>query len=127
MNAAGWPRFVCLLQLLASYFSLTQAHTNHFYALYVALCAHRYIRAIGFLYLRYTADADTLWEWFSDYLDDPEPVKVKIPSAAPTMPLGQYLRMLITVRPVLNVSLPSPSLFVHRSSFLLPFFPFFVF
>ncbi|EGD75962.1 hypothetical protein PTSG_00670 [Salpingoeca rosetta] len=55
-----------------------------------------YIRAIGFLYLRYTADPETLWTWFSDYIDDPEPVKVKMAAAAPQMPLGEYLRMLIT-------------------------------
>ena len=30
------------------------------------------------LYLRYTADPDTLWTWFSDYVDDPAPIKVKM-------------------------------------------------
>lgn len=37
-----------------------------------------YIRAIGMLYLRYTAEPDTLWTWFSDYVDDPAPIKVKM-------------------------------------------------
>ena len=37
-----------------------------------------YIRALGFLYLRYAADADTLWTWFSDYLDDPTPIKPRL-------------------------------------------------
>ncbi|KAK3012934.1 hypothetical protein RJ639_009568 [Escallonia herrerae] len=31
-----------------------------------------YIRAIGFLYLRYAADAKTLWGWFEPYIKDEE-------------------------------------------------------
>jgi len=31
-----------------------------------------YIRAIGFLYLRYTIDPEKLWTWLSPYLDDAE-------------------------------------------------------
>jgi len=54
-----------------------------------------YIRAIGFLYLRYTAEVDTLWTWFSDYVDDPAPIKVRMARDAPTQPLGMFLRNLI--------------------------------
>ncbi|XP_075474078.1 pre-mRNA splicing factor SR-like 1 isoform X3 [Primulina tabacum] len=31
-----------------------------------------YIRAIGFLYLRYVADSKTLWSWYEPYLKDDE-------------------------------------------------------
>ncbi|KAL5988547.1 suppressor of rad53 null lethality [Asimina triloba] len=31
-----------------------------------------YIRAIGFLYLRYAADPKTLWGWFEPYIKDEE-------------------------------------------------------
>jgi len=55
-----------------------------------------YIRAIGFLYLRYTADADTIWTWFSDFLDDPTPLKVKYAKMAPEEPIGLWLRSLLT-------------------------------
>eukprot|EP00056_Hartaetosiga_gracilis_P001267 m.43789 g.43789 ORF g.43789 m.43789 type:complete len:305 (-) comp10568_c0_seq11:500-1414(-) len=55
-----------------------------------------YIRAIGFLYLRYCAEPDTLWTWLSDYVDDPEPIKLKLGMRAPEIPLGKFLRMLLT-------------------------------
>jgi hypothetical protein len=31
-----------------------------------------YIRAVGFLYLRYVADAKTLWTWYEPYIKDDE-------------------------------------------------------
>lgn len=31
-----------------------------------------YIRALGFLYLRYVGDPKTLWEWLEPYVEDPE-------------------------------------------------------
>lgn len=31
-----------------------------------------YIRAVGFLYLRYTCDPEKLWGWYEPYLDDKE-------------------------------------------------------
>ena len=31
-----------------------------------------YIRAIGFMYVRYTQDPKDLYSWFSEYLDDEE-------------------------------------------------------
>ncbi|XP_028800570.1 pre-mRNA splicing factor SR-like 1 isoform X2 [Neltuma alba] len=31
-----------------------------------------YIRAVGFLYLRYVADPKTLWNWFEPYVKDEE-------------------------------------------------------
>ncbi len=31
-----------------------------------------FVRALGFLYLRYACESDTIWDWFEAYLDDPE-------------------------------------------------------
>jgi pre-mRNA-splicing factor 38B len=31
-----------------------------------------FIRALGFLYLRYGCEAEKLWEWFEPYIDDTE-------------------------------------------------------
>eukprot|EP00055_Hartaetosiga_balthica_P009021 m.34988 g.34988 ORF g.34988 m.34988 type:complete len:351 (+) comp6574_c1_seq2:351-1403(+) len=61
-----------------------------------------YIRAIGFLYLRYCAHSKTLWTWFQDYVDDPEPIKLKQGSRAPEVPLGKFLRMLLTEQQLLG-------------------------
>lgn len=36
-----------------------------------------YIRAIGFLYLRYTCDPPQLFKWFEPYLFDDEPIQVR--------------------------------------------------
>ena len=33
-----------------------------------------YIRAVGFLYLRYTCPPKELWKWFAPYIEDPEEV-----------------------------------------------------
>lgn len=35
-----------------------------------------YIRAMGFLYLRFAGDPKTVWEWIEPYMDDDEPVVV---------------------------------------------------
>jgi pre-mRNA-splicing factor 38B len=39
------------------------------------LMAHNdspYIRALGFMYVRYTQTPGDLWSWYADYLDDEE-------------------------------------------------------
>lgn len=37
---------------------------------------YRYIRAIGFLYLRYVCAPAELWEWLSYYLEDEEEIEL---------------------------------------------------
>ena len=44
-----------------------------------------YIRAIGFLYLRFVLDPKEIWEWFCPYLDDPEEFTPS--SFPPSLPL----------------------------------------
>lgn len=57
----------------------------------------RYIRCVGFLYLRFCAPPKDLWDWFFDYIDEPTPVRVKQGARAPEVPLGKWLRGLLTV------------------------------
>lgn len=45
------------------------------FALCVPLKDSPYIRAIGFLYLRFTAHASELYDWYEAFLDDPEEIK----------------------------------------------------
>mmetsp|Transcript_19184 Transcript_19184/g.28312 ORF Transcript_19184/g.28312 Transcript_19184/m.28312 type:complete len:184 (-) Transcript_19184:176-727(-) len=52
-----------------------------------------YIRALGFLYLRYTCPPKELWGWFEQYLDDQEEIK-PCPDAS-LMTMGQFVVKLI--------------------------------
>ncbi|KAL9259231.1 Pre-mRNA splicing factor SR-like 1-like protein [Drosera capensis] len=52
-----------------------------------------YIRAIGFLYLRYAADPKTLWGWFEPYIKDDEEFSPGSNGKMTTM--GVYLRDLL--------------------------------
>ncbi|GAV58451.1 PRP38 domain-containing protein/PRP38_assoc domain-containing protein [Cephalotus follicularis] len=52
-----------------------------------------YIRAIGFLYLRYAADPKTLWNWFEPYIKDEEEFSPGSCGRMATM--GAYLRDLL--------------------------------
>ncbi|XP_019055933.1 PREDICTED: pre-mRNA-splicing factor 38B-like isoform X3 [Nelumbo nucifera] len=52
-----------------------------------------YIRAIGFLYLRYAADPKTLWGWFEPYLKDEEEFSPGSNGRVTTM--GVYIRDLL--------------------------------
>jgi len=50
-----------------------------------------YIRALGFMYIRYTQPPNELFEWFEEYLDDTETLDVKAGSGC-IMSIGQMLR-----------------------------------
>ncbi|XP_021297910.1 pre-mRNA splicing factor SR-like 1 isoform X3 [Herrania umbratica] len=52
-----------------------------------------YIRAIGFLYLRYAADPKTLWTWFEPYIKDEEEFPPGSNGRMTTM--GVYVRDLL--------------------------------
>eukprot|EP00798_Chlamydomonas_sp_ICE-L_P008053 gene8053-1287_t len=52
-----------------------------------------YIRAVGFLFLRYVADAKTLWGWFSPYVDDDEEFAPS--SDGKTTTMGEFVRDLL--------------------------------
>ncbi|CAF0922403.1 unnamed protein product [Adineta steineri] len=50
-----------------------------------------YIRALGFMYIRYTQPPNELFEWFEEYLDDTETLDVKAGGGC-MMSIGQMLR-----------------------------------
>ncbi|CAM8971428.1 unnamed protein product [Rhodiola kirilowii] len=52
-----------------------------------------YIRAIGFLYLRYWADPKTLWNWYEPYIKDDEEFSPSSSGKMTTM--GVYIRDLL--------------------------------
>ncbi|GMJ01254.1 hypothetical protein HRI_003794600 [Hibiscus trionum] len=52
-----------------------------------------YIRAVGFLYLRYAADPKTLWTWFEPYIKDEEEFSPGSSGQMTTM--GVYVRDLL--------------------------------
>jgi len=54
-----------------------------------------YIRAIGFLYLRYTCDPKALWGWFEPFIDDPEPF-APVGQGGEVISMGRFVRKLIT-------------------------------
>lgn len=52
-----------------------------------------YIRALGFLYLRYVGDPKSLWEWLKPYVEDPEEFSPGSNGKMTTM--GVYVRDII--------------------------------
>ncbi|KAJ3118396.1 hypothetical protein HDU96_001914 [Phlyctochytrium bullatum] len=66
----------------------------------------KYIRAIGFLYLRYVCEPSLLWEWFSDYLDDDEEIQVEAGARGKTMTMGQLCKDLLAETKWLGTILP---------------------
>ncbi|KAI9004217.1 PRP38 family-domain-containing protein [Gaertneriomyces semiglobifer] len=65
-----------------------------------------HIRALGFLYLRYVCKPADLWEWFEPYLDDDEELQVEGGAKPRTMPMGRFLRELLTEHKWLGTILP---------------------
>uniref|UniRef100_A0A7S1B5R2 Pre-mRNA-splicing factor 38 n=1 Tax=Corethron hystrix TaxID=216773 RepID=A0A7S1B5R2_9STRA len=55
-----------------------------------------YIRAIGFLYLRYAADPSILWCWTKPYLYDTEKIKIGASARSPEITIGEFVRGLLT-------------------------------
>ncbi|XP_037450679.1 pre-mRNA splicing factor SR-like 1 [Triticum dicoccoides] len=63
-----------------------------------------YIRAIGFLYLRYVAEPGTLWGWYKPYIEDPEVFSPGSNGERTTM--GSYVRDLLLGQSYFNTPLP---------------------
>ncbi|CEG83273.1 hypothetical protein RMATCC62417_17226 [Rhizopus microsporus] len=55
-----------------------------------------YIRAIGFLYLRYVCTPAKLWDWFQYYLEDDEEIAISSGLHPTKVTVGNLIRMLIT-------------------------------
>ncbi|KAK9403999.1 pre-mRNA-splicing factor 38B [Crotalus adamanteus] len=54
-----------------------------------------YIRALGFMYIRYTQPPKDLWDWFESFLDDEEDLDVKAGGGC-MMTIGEMLRSFLT-------------------------------
>lgn len=63
-----------------------------------------YIRAVGFLYLRYLADPKTLWSWYEPYLKDDEEFSPGSSGRMTTM--GVYVRDLLLGQYYFDTLLP---------------------
>jgi len=64
-----------------------------------------FVRAIGFLYLRYTCAPADLWKWYEPYLEDSEEI---FPASDKTikMSMGQYLIKLLIEMQYFGTTLP---------------------
>lgn len=65
-----------------------------------------YIRAIGFLYLRYAGDPKTIWQWIEPYLYDEEPIQIQASVAKQKETVGDFVRLLYTNRNYCGTILP---------------------
>jgi len=52
-----------------------------------------YIRALGFLYIRFTQPPDTFWDWYKPYLEDEEELEIR---SGITMTIGELCRHMLT-------------------------------
>lgn len=64
-----------------------------------------YIRACGFLYLRYVYPPDRLWKWFEPYLLDEEEFIVSVDKKQ-RMSVGEYVQSLLSSDKYFNTVLP---------------------
>ncbi|KAG8224695.1 hypothetical protein J437_LFUL006082 [Ladona fulva] len=89
LNAALGAAF-CLLYKLFT-LKLTRKQVN-------GLITHPdspYIRALGFMYIRFTQPPADLWDWYEEYLEDPEELDVKA-GGGQVMCIGDMLRHFLS-------------------------------
>ncbi|KAI8971704.1 PRP38 family-domain-containing protein [Mycotypha africana] len=65
-----------------------------------------YIRAIGFLYLRYVCAPAQLWDWFQYYLEEDEEITITSGLHPQKVTIGKFIRMLITEQKFQGTMLP---------------------
>ncbi|ORX82752.1 PRP38-domain-containing protein [Basidiobolus meristosporus CBS 931.73] len=65
-----------------------------------------YIRALGFLYLRYVCKPAYLWEWFEPYLEDPEEIQTTRGPRPVNTTIGKLCLELLTEPKFLGTILP---------------------
>ena len=78
-----------------------------------------YIRAIGFLFLRYAGDPKVVWQWIEPYLYDEEPTSVeasasKQQSDAENNTVGDFVRRLFKERNYYGTVLPRLPIQIER-------------
>lgn len=76
-----------------------------------------YIRAIGFLYLRYVGDPKCVYKWIEPYLYDDEPIQARASSAkqsGSSETMGEYVRQLFTDKNYFGTILPRLPIQIER-------------
>lgn len=76
-----------------------------------------YIRAIGFLYLRYAGDPVSVYKWIEPYLYDDEPIEPRAKSAkqsGASETIGEYVRRLFTDKNYYGTILPRLPIQIER-------------
>lgn len=58
-------------------------------------CDSPYIRALGFMYLRFTLPPQDMWDWFEPYIEDEEEIDIKA-GGGKTMTMGELNRLFLT-------------------------------
>lgn len=71
----------------------------------LATTDNAFVRAIGFLYLRYTCPPTDLWKWVEPYLEDEE-VFAPLSDQTVTMTVGAYVTKLLTDMQYYGTTLP---------------------
>jgi pre-mRNA-splicing factor 38B len=65
-----------------------------------------YIRAIGFLYLRFAGPPDQIFQWIEPYLFDHEPIQVEGGHRASTITIGEFVRKIFDAREYYGTPFP---------------------
>ena len=73
-----------------------------------------YIRAIGFLYLRYAGPPDQILRWIEPYLFDNEPIKVEGGHNSPNTTIGEFVRSIFDARDYFGTPLPRYPIQIER-------------
>jgi len=64
-----------------------------------------YIRALGFMYLRFTLPPAEMWKWFEPYIEDEEEVDIKA-GGGKNMTIGEFCRLILTRQEWFETRLP---------------------
>lgn len=93
---------------------LTIRMTSHQMDLTLKHADSPYIRATGFLYLRYAGPPEEMWKWIEPYLQDEEEIQVEQRAAGGRMTMGEFVRRLFAQRDYYGTPLPRLPLKVER-------------
>jgi len=73
-----------------------------------------YIRALGFLFLRFVCDPRELWDWLGPYVQDEENFKPRASPSAGPITLGRYVSDLLLDMKYYDLMLPRIPVPVHK-------------
>lgn len=73
-----------------------------------------YIRAVGFLYLRFACEPQQLWEYIEPYLYDEEPMLMESNPSKPEQTVGAFVRKLLSDMEYFGTRLPRLPVNIER-------------